>query len=162
MSTAPRLYSTIWGKSDRGGTVVAILGLTLSAACWLDTKTMMDADSFIFPRAIILFMGGLCLLLLLRNMFFLGIRQPPPLEGSPRRMVLLVAIMLITGLLVTVLGFLPATLLAFLSLMAVSQWDKWTLRTLAIYSLVGLVIVTGFYLSFKYLLGVPLPAMPLP
>lgn len=156
MSTAPRLYSTIWGKPDRGGTVVAILGLTLSAACWLDTQTMMDADSFIFPRAVILLMGALCLLLILRNIFFLGIRPSQPLEGSPKRMVLLVAVML-----VTVLGFLLATLLAFAALMLVSQWDKWTPRTLSIYSVVGLVIVTGFYLAFKYLLGVPLPAMPL-
>lgn len=160
MNSSSETTPLAWTQRDLGGTVIAVLGLILSVLCWIDTERMVDADSFIFPRAVILVMGGLCLGLILRNLLLPGARPAPPLEGSPRRMILLVAIMLVTGVLVSVLGFMLSNLLAFAALMAVSQWERWSRRTLALYSVIGAAIVIGFYLTFKFALAVPLPPFP--
>ncbi|BAU48399.1 C4-dicarboxylate ABC transporter permease [Sulfurifustis variabilis] len=77
--------------------------------------------------------------------------------GSHARRALLAAIMIAWALLLDRLGFLSASIIAALLLLAVANYDRWTpIRAMA-YLASTLAIVFGLYAVFRYGLLVPLP-----
>ncbi len=80
-----------------------------------------------------------------------------PETGSLARRVLLVATMFAWALLLNVLGFLSSSVLAFALLLAIANYDRWTWRMGLVYLLLGVVLLGGMYLTFRYGLKVPLP-----
>jgi hypothetical protein len=148
------------GKSrDTAGIVIAALMILLGAIAWWDTTTMEDADSFVFPRAVIIAMVAFSLMLILTNLLRPG--QEGAASGSSDeshiRRVLLVICMLAGAAAMPYLGFLLSGLLVFAALTGIAMFDPWTKFRMLIYPLSGIAIVTGFYLLFAELLLVPLP-----
>jgi len=138
------------------GTFILIGGIFLN-----DARTLMDADSYVFPMAICVVMIVLCISFIVWNLL-----KPHPDEdatakpGSTVRRVGLVALMLISALLMPYVGFLPAGLGVFAALMAIAMFKPWTWKLAITYALICVAIVTGFYVLFDVVFLVPLPEIP--
>ena len=143
---------------DTAGLVMSCLFILIAVVALWDTTHMMDADSFIFPRAIAIAMIVLNLLLIGRNFLNPAEEKEEVQTGaSTSRRVALIAGMLISCVLMPYLGFLISGIITFILLMMVSMYDEWTAKTKVIYPLVALSLVVGFYMLFSKLLLVPLP-----
>ncbi len=142
---------------DVGGMVMAALFIVLGAVLYYDTTTMVDPDSYVFPRAIIAAMVGLSLAVIIVNLVRpetgAGVRE----RGSVVRRLGLVAAMLGATALMPILGFVLSGLIAFMIIMVFAMYDPWTRFRLIVYPVVGGAIVVGFYILFKEMLFVPLP-----
>ncbi len=143
---------------DMPTVVVACLFIILSIVSLWDTTTMMDSDSYVFPRAIAIAMILLCLALIVWNLVRPVAEEKETARGaSTIRRISLVAVMLFSCVLMPWLGFLISGFATFFLLMMVSMYDGWTPGKKLIYPLVAATIVAGFYTLFSKLLLVPLP-----
>lgn len=142
---------------DVGGMVMAALFIVLGAVLYYDTTTMLDPDSYVFPRAIIAVMVGLSLAVIIVNLVRPEAGAGAHERGSVVRRVGLVAAMLGATALMPILGFVLSGLIAFMIIMVFAMYDPWTRFRLIVYPVVGVAIVAGFYILFKQLLYVPLP-----
>lgn len=148
--TAPR---------DIGGMMTAVVFILVAVIALWDTSTMVDADSYVFPRAVAIAMIVFCLALLAWNL----LRPAPRADSSAvqgastSRRVSLVLVMLLSTLLMPWLGFLVSGFAAFVSIMLIAMYDRWTRFRLLVYPLVCVAFVVGFYFLFAELLLVPLP-----
>lgn len=143
---------------DTGTVVVACLFIIIAIVSLWDTTTMMDSDSYVFPRAIAIVMILLSLILIISNLIRSKAGKIDEATGvSTVRRVSLVAVMLLSCLLMPWLGFLISGFATFLLLMMVAMYDEWSLSKKIIYPLTALTIVAAFYTLFSKLLMVPLP-----
>lgn len=147
------------GGREVGGMVMSCIFILIAAVALWDTKHMVDSDSYVFPRAIAIAMIVFNILLIGRNLLKLtdGKKEAPQTGASTGRRIALIAGMLISCLMMPYLGFLIAGIIAFLFLMLVSMYDKWTMKTKVMYPAIALALVIGFFMLFSKLLLVPLP-----
>lgn len=149
---------TIVRRDISGMTTAAVFILIAVVALW-DTTHMVDADSYVFPRAVAIAMIVFCLLLitwgLIRPVSGNGEASVP--GASTVRRVSLVVAMFVSTALMPWLGFLVSGFVAFLSIMFVAMYDEWTPFRRLVYPLVCAAFVAGFYFLFAELLAVPLP-----
>jgi uncharacterized membrane protein len=152
--TTPRSQSA----RDVGGMITACVFIVLACIALWDTTTMMDSDSYVFPRAIAIALIVFSLLLILYNLIRPGERAPVTAggESTPRR-VMLVAVMLLSCFAMPWLGFLLCGMVSFGLLMMVSMYEPWTTKRRLIYPVVAVAVVAGFYTLFSTFLMVPLP-----
>lgn len=150
MSTEPS------SSRDLPGTIIAVVFILMGALFWWDTTDMSDADSYVFPRSIIVLMIAFSLALIVRNLT-VGARPRQTAEGSWPRRIGLVVVMLLGALAMPLVGFLPAGIAIFLALLPLAQYDPWTPYRRIVFPLVGIAIVVGFYVLFSETLRVPLP-----
>ena len=149
------------GQRDTGGMVIAALFILVGVAAIWDTTSMVDADSYVYPRAVAIIMIALALLFIAINLM-----RPPagekaaPHPGSTPRRIGLVLAMLGSAALMPYTGFFIAGLGAFAVIMLIAMYDPWTRFRAIVYPLVCLAVVTGFYVLFKKALLVPLPEAP--
>ena len=143
---------------DIGGMVMGgVLILVASIALW-DTTTMMDSDSYVFPRAIAIAMIVFSIMMIVWNLLHLATEgREEQQAGSTVRRSLLVTVMLLSCFAMPWLGFLISGILTFGLLMMVAMYDSWNLRRLIVYPVLTIAIVVGFYMLFSNLLQVPLP-----
>ena len=150
-------------KQDIGGVVVAIIMILLGVVALWDTLEMTDADSFVFPRAIALFMIGFCILFILLQMTAPSIGNNAEAgsrsRGSTPRRIGLVCSLLLAALLMPWLGFLLSGAVVFGIIMLLAMYDQWTPLRRLVFPLAGIAIVVGFYVMFAKLLQVPLPVV---
>lgn len=137
--------------------VVGVLFIVLGLVVINDTSTYVDADSYVFPRTIAITLIVLSLALVIVKVLRLGAPAEPPEPGSTPRRIGLVLAMLAAGAAMPYLGFLLSGLAAFVAIMALAMYDPWTRRRVALFGLVSVGIVAGFYGLFAGLLHVPLP-----
>ncbi len=144
---------------DTAGLVMSSLFILIAVVALWDTTHMMDADSFIFPRAIAIAMIVLNLILIVRNLMRVSddVTEPGKKGASTVRRVALTIGMLLGCIMMPFLGFLISGVITFLILMVIAMYDKWTAKTMIVYPLVAVATVAGFYLLFSKLLLVPLP-----
>lgn len=140
--------------------IMAALFVALGAIVIWDTTSYTDADSYVFPRTIAIVMIGLSVLLTIQ--WLLGWSRsddvdPDSMVKSVPRRLALVAAMIGAALLMPMLGFLAAGILAFAAIMIAAMYDPWTPYRAAVYPIAGATIVVGFYLLFSRVLQVPLP-----
>ncbi len=83
--------------------------------------------------------------------------QPQP-AGSPWRRGGLMAVFVAWSLLLEPVGFLSTSIAAFVAILVISNYDRWTPRMAVAYGLVGAVVLGGLYAIFRFVLQVPLPA----
>jgi heme A synthase len=143
---------------DMASIVLACLFILGAFIALWDTTTMLDSDSYVFPRAIAIALILFCLILIVWNLLqpATGKKKVDTDASSVRRMALIVVI-LISCAAMPWLGFLFSGMVTFLLLMFVSMYDEWTPGRRLIYPLVAVAIVAGFYILFSKLLLVPLP-----
>ena len=148
-------------KHDIGGMVCAALFILIGMACLYETTLMIDPDSYMFPRLVIIGLIGLSIVLFVTSLLKPSSRVIVETESDERlsstRRILLVTSMMGSTLLMPWIGFLLSGLVAFIALMLLAQYDPWTKAKLLLYSVVSLAIVCGFFGVFSYLLNVPLP-----
>ena len=143
---------------DIGGLAVSSLFIIIAVVALWDTTNMMDADSYIFPRAIAIAMLGFNLLLIGRTFLVQAEeKEKVQAEASTKRRIALIGGMLISCIMMPYLGFLISGVTTFFFLMLVSMYDQWTPKRKIIFPLVALCLVVGFYMLFSKLLLVPLP-----
>jgi hypothetical protein len=143
---------------DTPGMVMACLFILLAAVSLWDTTTMLDSDSYVFPRAIAIAMILFCLILIVWNLLKpVAEKKEPSTKASTIRRILLVSVMLFSCLLMPWLGFLISGFATFFLLMLVAMYDEWTPKRKLIYPLIAASVVAGFYTLFSKLLLVPLP-----
>ncbi len=144
---------------DIGGIVMAVVFILLAALSLWDTTSMVDSDSYVFPRAIAIAMIAFSMALIVWNLVRPSSDAGPTVEGAstPRRLGL-VAAMLIGTALMPYVGFVWSGLVVFATIMWLAMYDRWTRFRLIVYPLVGAGIVIGFYTLFAKVLLVPLPS----
>ena len=149
------------GKRDLGGMIVAALLIVVGMAAIWDTTRMVDADSYVFPRTVAVFMIGFCIFYICWNFLKApageGARPQP---GSTPRRVGLVAAMFGGTFIMPYTGFVIAGLLVFLAIMVTAMYERWTRARLVVYPVICVIVVGGFYLLFAKALLVPLPEAP--
>jgi hypothetical protein len=146
-------------QRDVGGMVTAAVFILIAVIALWDTTNMVDADSFVFPRAVAIAMIIFCMLLIAW-----GLIRPIPGNGeasaagaSTTRRVSLVTAMLVSTAMMPWLGFLISGFAAFVSIMLIAMYDRWTPVRKLVYPIVCAAFVVGFYFLFAELLLVPLP-----
>lgn len=143
---------------NTAGLVMSSLFILVAAIALWDTTNMMDADSFIFPRAIAIAMIVLNLILIARNLIGASDDDEPGKEGaSTVRRVCLTLGMLLGCVMMPFFGFLISGVITFILLMLIAMYHQWTAKTMVVYPMVAVATVVGFYLLFSKLLLVPLP-----
>ena len=143
---------------DTGGTVICCIFIILAAVSLWDTTSMLDSDSFVFPRAIAISLIILSISLIVWNMTHPDVtQQQRPQNESTVRRTLLIALMLVSCFSMPWLGFLISGIITFLLLMVVAMYHEWDTRKRIIYPLIAVAIVVGFYTLFSKVLLVPLP-----
>jgi hypothetical protein len=152
--------SNMQQQRDIGGMIVSALLIIVGVVAIWDTTSMLDSDSYVFPRAVAGSMIGLSILFIVKQ--FVAPSQGRNDEegsagGSHIRRACLVVAMVVSALLMPMIGFLISGVLVFIAIMMLAMYDEWTAKLKVVFPLVGVVIVGGFYLMFAELLLVPLP-----
>lgn len=143
--------------TDYGGAIVAVLLIAFGAFAIYDTTTYADPDSAVFPRTVAIGLVAASALYLM--IWLVGYAGPALIhpQGSWPRRIAFVIVMLLTVLAMPWVGFIPAALVSFALLMSIAMYDRWTPKRMAIYGVVGVAVVFGFYTLFAKFLLVPLP-----
>jgi len=146
-------------RRDVAGMVTAAVFILIAVIALWDTTTMVDSDSFVFPRAVAIAMIVFCLLLIAWALIHpeSGNGEDSAPGASTVRRVSLVLAMLVSTALMPWLGFLISGFAAFVSIMLIAMYDRWTPFRKLVYPLVCAAFVVGFYFLFAELLLVPLP-----
>jgi hypothetical protein len=146
-------------RRDVGGMITAAVFILIAVIALWDTTTMVDADSYVFPRAVAVAMIIFCMMLIAWGLIRPGSgsgEASAPGASTVRRVSLVLA-MLVSTALMPWLGFLISGFSAFVSIMLIAMYDPWTPFRKLVYPLVCAGFVLGFYFLFAELLLVPLP-----
>ncbi|WP_040244618.1 tripartite tricarboxylate transporter TctB family protein [Chromohalobacter japonicus] len=134
-----------------------LFGLLFAAVLWLPREGM-GRLSIIFPRAILVIMVALSLALIVKA-FTKPAAREVTIEGSPRRLVIMIAVLFAWWYAIDLLGFLVATAIVFFGLV----WflarieGPVSARRLAQWAPIVAILIGVFYLAFTEVLSVRLP-----
>lgn len=134
-----------------------VLGLLFAALLWLPREEM-GRLSIIFPRAILVVTVVLSLALIVKA-FVKPAGREVEIEGSPRRLVIMMLVLFAWWYAIGVLGFLLATAIVFFGL----TWylarieGPVSMRRVALFVPAIAVLIGAFYLAFTEILNVRLP-----
>ena len=148
--------------TDTGGIAVSIILIVVGVLAIWDTTNMVDADSFIFPRAVAIPMivcCGLLIVLQWLNPHITSSGEQETSDGSSRKRLVLVGLLIAGCLAIVPLGFLLSSSLMFLAMMLLSiDYANLNYPKMIGLTSAAVLIVLGFYFVFAKLLQVPLPA----
>lgn len=140
---------------DWPGAIGSLIAIAIGgAALWHSDD--FSALGAVFPRtvaALMIALGLLYIVFTLRGRTERG----PRIDGSHARRVGVMAVLLGWAFTLEPVGFLPASAVAFVLLLALANHDRWTARRFVVYAASGAVVLGGLYGLFKHLLQVPLP-----
>lgn len=145
-------------RPDTGGALVAVLLIAVGGLALWDSRAYVDPDSAVFPRIVAIAMIAALVIYLMGWLLGRGKRVVTKGRGSWVRRALLVGTMLAGALAMSHMGFLLAAIPVFGALVMVAMHDTWTPARMAVYPLIGLSVIIGFYYLFQELLLVPLPS----
>ena len=142
-------------KSDVPGIAGSAILIVIAILAIYYSKDFTPLGS-VFPRtvaaAMILFAGLYIVVALVRP------RPPSPgQKGSPARRAALVGVMLAWALLLERVGFLTTSVAAFVAILFIANYDRWTPRRAVGYAVAATLILGGLYAVFRFVLQVPLP-----
>lgn len=139
-----------------GSLIVSALFVIAGVVTLYDTTGYSDVDSMVFPRAVAI-MLVICASIAFITTIMKSLTEEGFGQGIWWRRGLLVVTMLLACVVMPRMGFLAGGAIAFAGGLIAAMHDRWTARTAWLYCGTGAVIMTGFYLMFRYLLHVPLP-----
>ncbi len=144
-------------KSDVGAAVMAALIAAVAAVMLWETNEFSPFGS-IFPRVAgsVMLLGSL--LVLGRTLLGKGPGGAQRSSSGLLSSVALIVVMLIWILVLEWAGFALASWLGFVALAFIAGGERPSLRTAALYAVVGLVLVFGLQFLFQEVLGVRLAA----
>jgi hypothetical protein len=140
---------------DWPGAVGSAIAIAIGGAALAYSGTFSMLGS-VFPRTIaslMIALGLIYIVFTLRGRTVRGSR----VEGSNVRRVGVMAVMLAWAFTLQPMGFLPSSAAAFVVLLALANFDRWTARRAVGFAAASVLMLGGFYFLFKHLLKVPLP-----
>jgi hypothetical protein len=144
-------------KRDVGSIVCTVLLMLMAVLFYYDTTTMVDSDSYVFPRAVILILLLIGLVRLVQDVIAPMEIVKTVIDKNYIRGLMFVIVMGISISMIPHLGFLTAMLLAFFVNMFASMYDEWTKKKVFLYSIIALIVVTCLYLVFEKVFMVQFP-----
>jgi putative tricarboxylic transport membrane protein len=140
---------------DWPGAIGSAIAIAIGSAALAYSGTFSMLGS-VFPRTIASLMIALGLIYIV---FTLRGRtdRGPRVEGSNVRRVGVMVVMLAWAFTLEPMGFLPSSAAAFVVLLALANYDRWTARRAVGFAAASVLMLGGFYFLFKHLLKVPLP-----
>ncbi len=148
--------STARSQGQLGSLIVSAMFVLAGAVTLYDTLSYTDRDSRVFPQTV-----AIILIVCASISFIMRFIKPTGEGGFGQgiwwRRVLLISTMVLTCLVMPIVGFLPAGIIAFAGGLIAAMHDRWTLPNILIYWGAGGIIMLVFYTLFKFVLNVPLP-----
>jgi putative tricarboxylic transport membrane protein len=111
----------------------------------------------VFPRTMAILMITLSVAYIAMTLLRPKGSEPQPAGSNWRRGALMV-VFLAWSLLLDRVGFLATSIVAFVALLVIANYDRWTPRMAVVYGLVGALVMGGLYSIFRFVLQVPMPA----
>ena len=124
-------------------------------ALWFSAE--FSALGAVFPRTMAALMIALSLAYIAMTLLRPKGAEAQP-AGSVWRRAGLMVVFVAWSLLLERLGFLATSVLAFVALLVIANYDRWTPRKAVAYGLVGALVLGGLYSIFRFVLQVPMPA----
>jgi hypothetical protein len=136
--------------------IIGIVSLIIGVTAWVPTRGLTLLGR-VFVDYTLIVLASLGVVMLIK-----GIVKPEKLrffESMVERNNILIGLAMLLVYLVFMpkVGFLPASYLMYAAFNWYLSEDRMRTRNIIISVLVSLVVVTGFYLVFRNVLGVPLP-----
>jgi hypothetical protein len=148
------------GKTrDLPGMVLAVLFIGVGAWVLLEARDLSALGS-VFPRTIAVALILLSLLLIgqnLRRPRAVQAQSGPAGAGSTPRRLALVAVMAGWSVLLPAIGFFVSSIAAFIALLLIAEYERWTARRMIAYGAIALLVVAAFYVLLRDVLLIPLP-----
>ena len=141
--------------------MITVLIALFAGAALYETTTMVDADSYMFPRMVTITLIVLACMQIVTEVRSRNDTAPTrvaPTHRSSFRRVGFVMALLTTVALIPVFGFLIASLLAYITIMMLTRHTAQAHEpTRMYYVIIGLVIVVALYWLFASAFQVPFP-----
>ena len=143
-------------EGQLGSLMISALFVLAGVVTIWDTTSYTDRDSQVFPQTVAV------ILIVTASISFVTRFLKPTEEGGFGqgvwwRRVLLICTMFFTCIMMPIIGFLPAGVIAFGGGLVAAMHERWTVSTILVYCGSGMVIMVAFFSLFKYVLYVPLP-----
>ena len=143
-------------KGQHGSLIISAMFVVAGVIALYDTLDYTDRDSQVFPQTV-----AIILIVCASISFIMSFIKPSEAEGFGHgvwwRRVLLISTMVLTCIFMPIVGFLPASIVAFAGGLIAAMHDRWTFSKIFIYWGSGGIIMVVFYTLFKFVLHVPLP-----
>ena len=139
-----------------GSLIVSALFIFAGLVTLYDTTGYSDVDSKVFPRAVAIVLI-ICASIAFITTAMKSLTEEGFGQGIWWRRWLLVITMLLACFAMPYVGFLAGGAIAFCGGLIAAMHDRWSLKTVLLYGGIGAVIMTVFYVLFRFLLNVPLP-----
>lgn len=148
--------SAIKSGGQIGSLLASLFFICAGLITLYDTISYTDRDSQVFPQTVAI------ILVVTATVSFIARFLKPSDEGGFGtgiwwRRVLLIMTMFLMCFLIPKIGFLSAGVVAFSGGLIAAMHESWSAKTLILYSVSGAVVITAFYVLFKFVLYVPLP-----
>ena len=148
--------SAATSEGQLGSLIISAMFVLVGVVTLYDTLSYTDRDSQVFPQTV-----AIILIICASISFIVRFIRPADEGGFGQgiwwRRVLLISTMVLTCVIMPIVGFLPAGVVAFAGGLIAAMHDRWTLSNILIYWGSGGVIMVVFYTLFKFVLHVPLP-----
>ena len=141
---------------DYAGIAFAVGFIALGIWAVSETREMSDLGA-IFPRTIGIAMIVFSLAFIVLNVVGKGRARALPEAGSTPKRIALIVVTLVWVLLLSTVGFYVTSLVAFVALCFIANYDPITSKMVLIWIASAFGVVTAFYLLFAKALLVPLP-----
>ena len=143
-------------KGQHGSLIISAMFVVAGVITLYDTLGYTDRDSRVFPQTV-----AIILIVCASISFTMSFIKPSNEEGFGHgvwwRRVLLISTMVLTCVFMPIVGFLPASIVAFAGGLIAAMHDRWTFSRILVYWGSGGIIMVAFYTLFKFVLHVPLP-----
>ena len=143
-------------KGQHGSLIISAMFVVAGVIALYDTLDYTDRDSQVFPQTV-----AIILIVCASISFIMSFIKSSEAEGFGHgiwwRRVLLITTMVLTCIFMPIVGFLPASIVAFAGGLIAAMHDRWTFSKILVYWGSGGIIMVVFYTLFKFVLHVPLP-----
>ena len=145
-------------KNANTDLIAGIAGLSVTGVFWFTLDPEMTRLSIMFPRAMIMIMGFISALLVIKGVWKAE-RQDLFAEGSNLRVMVTALHFFAWGLAIPFVGFFVSSVVVMSSLIVYLALARrgYSVRIMAGWVLIVVVVVSFFYVIFTQLLHVPLP-----
>ena len=149
-------HSAARSQGQLGSLIISAMFVLAGVVTIYDTLGYTDRDSQVFPQTV-----AIILIVCASVSFIVRFINPTDEGGFGQgvwwRRVLLISTMVLTCLVMPIVGFLPAGVIAFAGGLIAAMHDRWSLSTILLYWGSGGIIMVLFHTLFKFVLHVPLP-----
>ena len=143
-------------KRQLGSALVAALIVLFGVVLWVDSYSLLDPDSYVFPRVMIIGMAITGSLVVIRDLWKARASEDYP-PGDAVRRILLIVLMLATAGAIPFIGMGLGLVLLMLGAIELSRFEPWSARQRLLLHGIGIAIAVGLTVVFRELLYVPLP-----